>query len=607
MSRLRTRKPPKPPEVPAADEPLNKWSANEPLKEHLQSVLVAAFNGKAKQFSEWAKLDRAITAQKDRDKGDGGRLDETQEGQDYLDDINVPHLFLLEDTLNSQFSKIFFSRDSVWTYDGVTGDDKEGARAHTVFASREDKLFGNSLEMKYTTSAAIRYGFGVTMLGWKVLSELKYKPLGERGRAAIPTPTFAGVKLTNISPYRFLHDPLVPLDRAEKGRFMGHWEVMSRNDIQREYGVRLPDNTSLYWLFLPLQDQNILLDTLGIQKLDNRMCMVAHIYVDLVPADLGLGKSTKPEVWHFVLAGRDIVLKAQPANLPVGRYPYQVNVLDGDGYHLTPISRLDLVKDLQTYMNWLFNSHRYGVEASLEGNWIVDPSIINMKTVENRNRHRPSNVFLVNPHAYGLPGAVQNGIRKLETKNDTQNHFQVIDFLGEFTKTSTGAVDTLSGTQDAPNSRRTAEEIATMRQAAGDRIQAMAGRMHDAYMVPLGYKRAKYVQALLDLDLMLRVASDSSSPAQLVPWQDFLVDLDVNVGDGYLSFDQTGLVNSWTTIIQTVFQNPTLMTAFNVVEILKEYGTVMGIKNMDRFLSKGGAVLLKAQAAQALGQPAQAQ
>jgi hypothetical protein len=589
---------------------VKKLSANVKLQDLIQQVCVSSQSGRTQRFKEWAKLDRSIKAIKDRkengtSKHKKGRLDETKYGQDYDGDTNIPLLFFIEDTMASQFSKIFFARDTIFTGEGRTQDDQEGTKKLSAAVRAAGQRFKNAKALKDWFKNGIRYGESVVALMWDSFTETKY--LMDNGMKAKTTQkTLSGVKYQNIHPSRFLRDPAVPIDEFETGRWAGHWAPMSRLDIKRNFRVDLDPNAPWNWLFQNLGSENTgLHEILGLNFLDNQMAIVVDFYIDVIPADYDLSKETEPEVWHIVCAGYDQILIAEKANIPEGKYPYQTMAPDGDGFDLEPLSRLDITKDMQAIYNWLFNSRRYAVSRELDGDYLVDPSKVNMKDIEEaKQSRRPSNVIRLTEAAYGMPGATKDGLTRITSSNDTKNYASDQQQIFESIKIVTGAVDPISGIAENPSSRRTAEEIASVRQAAGDRVQNMAGKIHDSAMAPLGRKTFKYTEALLDHDIMVRLTEDRQAPQELVTPEDILVDYDVIVGDGYLSLDYTQLAASWDKFVGMLFTNPTLMAGFNLMAVMRRWLEVNGIRDADQYISKQGVTALKTGALeQTMGLP----
>jgi hypothetical protein len=587
---------------------LDLLNQNIKLRTLLQQIAVSAFNGRSDQVNEWLKMDRSLKAYKDRRLSDhtnpngtgdrdvrGGRLDETQQGENYLDDLNVPVIFLLLDTLEAQFNKQFFTRDTVWTYTGRTGEAEEGAHLLTNIIRAGMDSFQNVEELLRFVRNGLKYGVGITSLNWDTVQEPVYS-VHNGAKVKINKKRLSGVSLTNLSPYRMIRDQAVPWDRIDNMRFLGSWRPIAKYDILRRYGVEITEAESYNWLFTPLDNSISWGELFGLGVLDNAMTLEADLYIDLVPADYGIGESTVPQVWHIVLAGWDRILLCEPANLPVGKYPYRTWVPDGDGFDLRPLNRLDIVKDMQALFNWLFNSHLWAIRVGLDGNLVVDPAIIDMQTIEQRNKNRRGNTFLVNEEFWGIPGMVQQGIYQLPTNNSTAGHMEFGSQVIELMKLVVGTTDPIIG-EDSPSSRRTAEEIASTTQAAGARMLLLFNRFHHSFLRPLGYDVAKYTQDLLDHTCFVELApADKQSYETEVAWQDLLVDFKTIVGDNFISTDPQAKINSWNTTIQTIFQNPQLMASFNLASILLKWMKEMGITDAEQYLSTVGLATTKANA-----------
>ena len=570
-------------------------SNNSKLQELIQEISTCSFP--YDHFTELVKIDRAVKGLKDRAKT--GKLDSSQAGEGYLDDVNVPIAFLILDTLTAQMADIFFDRSNIFTYLGVTSDDMKGAEKATLAVNAGLRKLGSVKDMKTAMRNGFKHGYSINLLHWDSLVNNKVTTFDDNDgqgpqRGYVPTKVLSGCKVSSIPVYQAILDRSVPPDRIQKGRWCGHWEKMSRNDIIRNYGVTL-DDMDWSWLFAHSNNISGLADLFELNNMGNKNTIVAHLYVDIIPSEYGL-KGDEPEVWYLVLAGRDRILKANRVRLPIDKYPYYTAVPDGDGYDPDPISRIALVLDLIAEYNWLHNSHMYAVRKGLDADLVVDPSLIDMTTVENRDADRKRNVFLVAEGAQGLPGAVREGLFVIPNTNDTDGYAQESGLILDTIKVISGATDPLIGSGDNPSSRRTAEEIASTKKSASQRLLQVAGNLHDGFMLPLGTAALAYTQHYLDHDVFLRLTKDPLEEPTSISPPDLEGMFDTEVGDEFLTLDKTAIVNSWQTLISTIFQNPNLIQSFNLVEVLSEFGKAMGIKDIKRFISQAGTAAVKTQA-----------
>jgi hypothetical protein len=573
-------------------------SENFKLTSLIQSVALTAFSDMGTRVNEWVKMDRALKAWKERQNAPmGQRLDASVEGQDYLDDVNVPIMHFILDTFVSQLSQIFFSRDVIWTYEGRTPDAIGGAKELTDAIRAAGDAFGHVKQLKDFIRNALKYGVGLMHLGWDTVEDPIYS-MHNGKKSKTMRKRLSGCTLTNISPYRIIRDPAVPLDKIDKSRFIGHWYPITKMDAKRLWGVEIAASVNWNWLFANTPAGAEFGRLFNLSYLDNTMTLAADLYVDLIPADYGLSESTEPEVWHLVACGPNTIVKAKKANLPVGKYPYFGTVPTGDGYDLWPVAIMDLVTDMQALYNWLFNSRMTAVRSDLSGNYVVDPSMVNMEDVDNRDKNRSGNVFRIAQSAWGLPNATKDGMHRLDFSNNTQNYMQDANMVVEMAKQVVGTTDPIMGV-DSPQSRRTAEEISSVRSAASSRIQNIAGIFHDCLFRPVGYAVGKYTQALLDHSIYTEV-SDPDVSSEIAP-EDLLIDFKTIVGDNYLTTDPAARLNSWNQMFNTVFQNPTLTASVNLVEMWKRWGKEMGIKDIGSLLSMQGIMGVKKQAIQQSG------
>jgi hypothetical protein len=107
------------------------------------------------------------------------------------------------------------------------------------------------------------------------------------------------------------------------------------------------------------------------------------MYVNLIPSEWELGSSDYPEKWFFKVAADDVIISCHRANHHHGLYPMAVASSEYDGYSMTPISRLEILKGLQGVLDWLFNSHVANVRKAINDVLIVDPYLVNINDLKD--------------------------------------------------------------------------------------------------------------------------------------------------------------------------------------------------------------------------------
>lgn len=570
------------------------------LYAYLQQCMLAHFSEASSRFEGWAALDRSLKALKKRrktsGKGENERLDETGSGLGYVDDINIPLGYFILDTLEAQFHEIFFERDTIWSLTAVNSEERPLVDKFDAKLRAMGKLFNHSVELKNAIHCALKYNQAWVSPSWKRKHQKRYERDSQGRKKEKDVIRMEGVELTNISPYRMILDPMVPPDKVNDMRFIGSWKPWSRNDIHRAYGVPMEKLEAFEWMWAPLSDLRGFYGSLfTATRLDNFITTVADLYADIVPCEVGLGEGREPEVWHFVLAGYDVILKAEPANVIVGKYPYFSLVPTGDGADTRPVGIMELIKDMIAIYNWLYSSRMAAVRQDLSGDYVINERLVRVEDLENRDPYRGGNVIRLARAAWMVPNAMQQAIQRLQFSHDTKDYSRDAAQLFENIKIISGVYDALSGVYDSPSSRRTAEEISRVVTNASKRIKKLAGRMRDTWLKPLGEAIVVYTQALSEAQV--RVQGNDGRWYD-VDWSELLVPVEINVGDGFIMQDPQSLAQSWQLLLEFIRMNPELSMVFKKVKMLEELGRVIGIPNLRDYLSSDGIAAYTAMVAE---------
>src|SRR5262245_57600614 len=83
-----------------------------------------------------------------------------------------------------------------------------------------------------------------------------------------------------------------------------------------------------------------------------------------------------PRLWVFTLANRSRCVRAEPANLPGRRFPFEITEPNYDVYSPSNIGIIETTRGLQYHLSWLFNARMMAVRKTLNNELVVDPSMI---------------------------------------------------------------------------------------------------------------------------------------------------------------------------------------------------------------------------------------
>jgi hypothetical protein len=588
----------------------HKCSESAELRDLLQSLLTSHFTNAAPRFERWANIDRALKAYKQRSKEENNqtttgvsqqRLDASKQGNDFIDDIHIPLLNFVCEMYNAQLADILFSRARIHELSARKGVLGEVAERLNEWLDAADRIFGNTEQLMVTLKHASKYNQGWTALSWEKRTTKRVDMTDGGSRYVKDHVQMEGVKFSAISPYRMILDPNVAPDNVPAMRFIGFLEPASGMDLLREYGEELDlSEATPAWLWPNAPQQDAYLRRIFPTVPGNDQYTRVELYVDLVPKKYGLSDNTKPEVWHFVMIGYDKILVAEPANVPVGKYPFESAVPHGDGIDTNPVGTIELVQDMCAEYTWLHSSRMAAVRNDLSGTLLVNERLVNLQDVYDIDPHRGGNIVRYTDLATMMPGSAKEALVQLQFSHDTKNYSSDAAQLFEMIKVISGIVDMISGVTNDPSSRRTAEEIARATDNASKRFRLIASRLHYKWLKNLGERALLITQMMAENDI--EITSRTGEQVTL-KWRDIVIPLDINIGSGYMMRDPQQVARSWQGIISMIMQNDDLRRIFKLVSVTEEYGNATGIPNLRDYIDPAGAAAVVADQRAPQGAP----
>jgi hypothetical protein len=533
--------------------------------------------------------------------------------------IVVPYSYATLETLLTYWVATFLN-SPYFRYDGVTSEDTIGAimLEKVIELQCMRNKVGLGLHTQFRDS--LMYGFGVSApiwteyKGWKTYKDAA--GIRQRDYQVL----FEGNRLENIDPYLYLPDPSVPIHDVQKGEFVGWIErtnYMSLLDLERDSGgaifnVRYLDGQDgISSIITTASDrekrvqgearEGLLHST--VQPMD-----VVWMYLKLVPSDTSwkLGKDNYPEKWLFAVAADSIVIAAMPLNLDHNLYPVSICVPDYDGYSVTPISRMEIIHGLQGVLDFLFNSHVTNVRKAINDMIIVDPFLVNMGDMKDP---KPGKLIRTRRAAWGR--GVENVAKQLQVNDITRSNVADSNMVIDLMQRSSAAVDIVQGIMRQGGERRSATESRDARMGALSRIAKSTKIASIMTMQDLAYMFASHTQQLMTQELYLNtmgryqqelieeyaadprmvIGPDNIPRGMKCNPNDLLINYDVVMHDGTMELGE--FANEWVQLYQILAANPSIGGGFEMVRIFKHVARLMGAKNINEFVRKGGSVDIK--------------
>jgi hypothetical protein len=556
---------------------------------------------------------RAYIPEKEADKV---RRNARKQGMPQYTTIEVPYSYAQILATHTYITSVFLSRDPVLQYAGRHGESQQ--QEQCVEALMAYQLQQALVEMYIWLLDPGKYGYGVIGHYWceeKVrVRERVEEPVTLMG-VPVPgmkpklvdkvreIPGFVGNKLYNVRPQDWFPDPRVPISQFQRGEFCARyveltWAELHEGRRQKKYFnlevLRQMEKTN------PGGEQGDLMRDTGSDAVSNLpnsdfeantwgesdggkntfVVKAFEVYVRLIPRLWGLGKEEEEEIWIFTRSSSGVVIGAQPLPNWHGKFGFDVIEDEVDGYNLFSKSSLEMMKPLNDVMSWLVNTHFYNVRASLNNQFIVDPSMLVMKDVENPD---PGKLLRLKPTAYGRD--VRTVISQLPVQDITRGHIGDMNLVAEMIQRATGVNDNIMGLVNQ-GGRKTASEVRTSSSFGVNRLKTKAEYYSAMGFGPLSQKLLQNSQQFYSIERKYRLVGTLAefapdfvevTPESIAGFYDFVP------VDGTLPVDRFAQANLWSTLLGQMRNFPQVMATYDMSKIFGFVAGLGGIKNISQF------------------------
>ncbi len=587
----------------------------------------------SKRYETWKKIDRSLTA--------FIPLNEAEEDVKEKDSrkavpIVIPFSYATLETLLTYMMNAF-TEYPIFRYDGVGPEDIVGAALLEKIIEVQTIKAKMALNLHTFFRDCFAYGFGALAPVWSKtygkkavvqdngwFSSMFGNFMGGGGQRVEfeDSVLYEGNILRNIDPYHFLPDPTVPIHEPQKGEFVGWidstnyiklletekqdaslFNVKYLKDIAGEAGYsQFNKEKSDSGRYDRYDSSNLVGQT-------TRPIDVIYMYVNLIPEELGIGSGEYPEKWLFGLAADKVVCVAKPMALNHNMFPIVTGAPDSDGYSVSPVSRLEVVQGLQTTLDWMVNSHVTNVRKSINDMLIVDPSLINVPDLTDP---APGKLVRLRRAAWGK--GVKDAVYQLQVNDVTKQHIQDSVYLTNLMKDVSGSADIVMGIARRTSERVSATESRGTMSGALSRLAKSARLVSLQAIGDLSYMLASHTQQLMSKNLYVTVSGRwqellmkeygvDANKVEVDPLK-LAIDYDVVMKDG--SVPDGSNVDGWLEVYQIMAQNPLVGQQFDMVRVFLHIARLMGAKDVNEFVKKGGNIAPKVLPDKVVAEQAQA-
>jgi hypothetical protein len=586
--------------------PFNSSLHKKVISQFTTRLRIAKDEQRKSREEEWKRSEDIFTAYMPEKDVDTLRKSKRNAGQPQYTTIAIPYSYAMLLTAHTYYTSVLLARDPLFQLKGRHGESQMAETALESLLDYQLQAGGGMPALFVWLMDVGKYGHSVIGHYWEKeefnLTQYVDQPRTFMGlpipgttEKVLQTKTitgFEGNKLYNVRPADFYPDPRVPLLRFQEGEFcivydkvgwvqVAHKAASGRYyniDYLKEGGHGTDDRsgTTGHDMNLPNEDVNF-------YKLEDDKPATVDLHEfhwDVVPSELGLGSGNRPEKWVFTIGNKSVVLSAQPLGLAHNKYPFDVLPLEVEGYNVFNRSMLEILDPLNQTMEWLFNSHFYNVRAALNNMFLVDPSKINVRDMEDPE---PGRLIRLKPAAYGQD--VRTLMTQFPVQDITRSNLADSDMVAALAQRITGINDNVMG-QVNTSGRKTATEVRSSTTFGINRLKTNCEWFSAVGFAPLASKLYMSSQQLYQADRKFRIVGDQAlwadpymqvSPDMIAGMYDFVP------VDGTMPTDRFAQVNLWQQLLTNLARVPGALQQYDLSKIFAFVAQLGGLKNIDKF------------------------
>lgn len=561
-----------------------------------------------KREEAWKNSEDTYTAYMPESEVDRVRKDKRKGGQTEYTTISIPYSYAMLLTAHTYYTSVFLARDPIFQMKGRHGESQTAETAIESLLDYQLQAGGGMPALFVWLMDVGKYSHGVLGHYWDkeefTLTKLVDQPksfLGmpipgtsEKVQKSETVTGFEGNRLYNIRPADFLSDPRVPLFRFQEGEFcivfdkVGWVKIAAKAARGQYYNLKMLKEGAKGGTLDSRSgslghDSNLPGEDLSFYKLEGdhpSTVDLEEFHWDVIPSELGLGSSNRPEKWVFTIANEAVVMSAQPLGLAHNKYPFDVIPFEVEGYNVFNRSMLEVLDPLNKTMEWLFNSHFYNVRAALNNMFLVDPSKVHVRDMENPE---PGKLIRLKPAAYGQD--VRTLMTQFPVQDITRSNLSDSEMVGQLAQRITGVSDNVMGAVNA-GGRKTATEVRSSTSFGINRLKTNCEWFSNVGFSPLANKLTMSTQQLYTGEQKFRIIGDQAmwadqymevNPGMIAGMYDFVP------VDGTMPVDRFAQVNLWQQLMASMSKVPGALQGYDLTKIFAFVAQLGGLKNINKF------------------------
>lgn len=579
----------------------------------IESRVRLAVKDNTEQYETWREAEERTLAYLPESEADSKRRNRRKnEGKPSYTTIQLPYSYALLMSAHTYWTSVFFGRSPIHQYTGRHGESEMQVQAIEALIDYQvevGRMLGPYYIWLYDSG---KYGVGILGEYWDVekiaygqLIEMADPTTGQMGlfQATMEMEGYRGNRVYNINPFDFWRDPRVTFKDFQSGEFCFTlkrlmWnEVLTRaaggyytnlDELKKRATTNKPvENSSQLkrpdWATMTLQSDWGATEDEAKKFAHPAVVYAYEFYVNLVPREWGVGPESYPQKWCFtVTEDCKLLIGATPLGNMHGKFPFSVLESEVEGYAAVSRGIPQIMAPIQNTMDWLINSHFYNVRASLNNQFIVDPSKLVLKDVESGE---PGFIWRLRPEAFGAD--LDKVFKQIPVTDVTQSNLRDLQTMFGLGERTLGVNDQIMGVLNT-GGRKTATEVRTAAGFGTNRLKT-----NTEYMSAMGFsghsmKLVQNSQQFYDGQQKFKIVGDLAftagqgfldvSPEMIMGFFNF------SAVDGSLPVDRTAQVNLWKDMMSNLrMMPPQVAMGFDWTKIFSWVGSLAGLKNINQF------------------------
>src|SRR5262245_28576577 len=597
------------------------------LQKRIMSRIQLAKREQVRRHAKWIQAEDRTMAVLPETEMDTRRQRKRARGEVAYTTIQIPYTFALLMSAHTYWTSVFFARSPVHQFSGRHGEGEMQVQAMEALVAYQFDV-GNWLGPYYIWMYdAGKYGLGILGEYWD-RKKLHYGQLVEMddgtGKSVLMQSTnefigYEGNCVYNVSPWDFYPDPRKPVKEFQKGEFLAVRTRISWNDILRRrdagyYNENVNELSTKYSggrfkmegsvnLEKPSFD-SYTFDDFGENTQHPAGIIAYEFYVDLIPSEWGVGSTSFPQKWCITITeDYSLILGCSPLGHYHCDFPFSVLETEIEGYGMFTRGIPETMAGIQDTMDWLINTHFYNVRASVNNQFIVDPSKLVIKDIQNSG---PGFVWRLRPEAYGTD--LNKMFTQVPVSDITRGHMTDFSAMFPIGERTLGINDQIMGSLSM-GPKKTATEVRTSTGFGVNRLKTVTEYMSGTAFSPHARRIVQNSQQFYNGQQKLRrvgsFAMDAGSQFIMVSPDDIVGQFDLVPVDGVLPIDRMAQANLWKEIMGSLrMMPPQVAMSYDWARIFSWVANLAGLKNINQFkIQVSPDALLQQQVQQGNGVP----